>query len=176
MEARKEYAAARERRRLDMSDQSAKDEQDLEVPPRFDFSGAVRGRIASRFTPEERDELIRRAVVEDTRHCAAQNKLLVDAGMSIRELIRANRDMIRCIAEQHGARNVRLFGSVARGEAGPESDVDFLVDAGPATSSWFPGGLVADLETLLGRRVDLVTERGLAPHLREQVLREAVPV
>lgn len=159
-----------------MSDQSTKDEQELEVPPRYDLSGAVRGRVAGRFTPEERNELIRRAVIEDTRSCAAHNKLLVDAGMSIGDLVRANRDMIRCIAEQHGAQNVRLFGSVARGEAGPESDVDFLVDAGPATSSWFPGGLVADLETLLGRRVDLVTERGLAPHLREQVLREAVPV
>ncbi|HEY0151000.1 MAG TPA: nucleotidyltransferase family protein [Longimicrobium sp.] len=159
-----------------MSDQSIKDDEELEVPPRYDFSGAVRGRVARRFTPEERDELISPAVIEDTHLCAAQNKLLVEGGMNIGELIHANRDMIRCIAEQHGARNVRLFGSVARGDAGPESDVDFLVEAGPATSSWFPGGLVADLETLLGRRVDLVTERGLAPDLREQVLREAVPV
>jgi predicted nucleotidyltransferase len=159
-----------------MSDQSTKDERELEVRPAYDFSGAVRGRFAGRFTPEERDELIRRAIIEDTRNCAAHNKLLVEAGMGIGELIRANRDMICCIAEQHGARNVRVFGSVARGEAGPASDIDFLVDTGPVTSSWFPGGLVADLETLLGRRVDLVTERGLAPDLREQVLREAVPV
>ncbi len=96
--------------------------------------------------------------------------------MSMEELIRVNGETIRRIAERHGARNVRLFGSVARGEAGPESDIDILVDAGPATSSWFPGGLVADLEALLGRRVDVVTERGLAPGFREQVLREAVPV
>jgi predicted nucleotidyltransferase len=121
-------------------------------------------------------DLIGRGVIEETRSCAAHNTKPVNAGMTIEELIRANGDRIRCIAEQHGARNVRLFGSVARGEAGPESDIDILVDAGPATSSWFPGGMVADLEALLGRRVDVVTERGLAPVLREQVLREAVPV
>jgi len=96
--------------------------------------------------------------------------------MGIDEVIRANQDVIRRIVEQHGARNVRVFGSVARGEAGPESDIDLLVEAGPSTSAWFPGGLVADLEDLLGRRVDIVTERGLVPELRERVLREAIPV
>jgi len=84
MEPKKKYAAARERRRLDMSDQPTKDEHEIEVPPpRYDFSGAIRGRVARRFTPEERDELIRRAVIEDTRLCAAQNKLLVEGGMNI---------------------------------------------------------------------------------------------
>ena len=96
--------------------------------------------------------------------------------MHIYELIHSKRDAIRLIATRHGARNVRIFGSIARGEAGPESDVDLLVEAGPRTSAWFPGGLVADLEELLGRRVDVVTERGLVPELRERVLSEAVPV
>lgn len=96
--------------------------------------------------------------------------------MGIDELIRPRREVIRRIAEKHGAFNVRVFGSVARGDAGPESDVDLLIDAGPVTSAWFPGGLVADLEALLGRRVDVVTERGLMPELRDRVLREAVPV
>jgi predicted nucleotidyltransferase len=96
--------------------------------------------------------------------------------MGIEQLIREQRDVIHRIAEKHGALNVRVFGSVARGEAGPESDVDLLVEAGPVTSAWFPGGLVADLEAVLGRRVDVVTERGLLPELRERVLREAVPV
>ena len=96
--------------------------------------------------------------------------------MGIDELIAPQREVIRRIAEKHGARNVRVFGSVARGEAGPERDVDLLIDAGPVTSPWFPGGLVADLEALLGRRVDVVTERGLMPELRPYVLREAVPV
>jgi predicted nucleotidyltransferase len=94
--------------------------------------------------------------------------------MGIREIISDQRDVILRIAERHGARNVRVFGSVARGDAGPESDVDLLVDAGPVTSPWFPGGLVVDLEALLGRRVDVVTERALVPGLRDRVLSEAV--
>jgi uncharacterized protein len=92
------------------------------------------------------------------------------------QLIRLNREEILKIAARHGVRNVRVFGSVARGEAGPASDFDFLVETGPATGSWFPGGLIVDLEALLGRRVEVVTERGLHPQLRDSVLKEAVPV
>ena|ERR1700733_12677853 len=92
------------------------------------------------------------------------------------ELIRAHRDEILRIATEHGVRNIRVFGSVARGDARPDSDVDFLVDAGPATSSWFPAGLILDLQNLLGRRVEVVTERGLNALIRDDVLREAVPV
>jgi uncharacterized protein len=92
------------------------------------------------------------------------------------EVIRAKRDEIQRIATKHGARNVRVFGSVARGEARPDSDVDFLIDVEPVTSSWFPAGLVQDLESLLGRRVEVVTERGLNRLIRDEVLREAVPV
>ncbi len=80
------------------------------------------------------------------------------------------------IAARHGARNVRVFGSFARGDAGPDSDVDLLIDAGPQTSPWFPGGLVADLEELLGRRVDVVEPAGLHHLLRDRVLAEAVPL
>jgi predicted nucleotidyltransferase len=92
------------------------------------------------------------------------------------ELIRAKRDEILRIAAQHGARNIRVFGSVARGEARPESDVDFLIEAGPVTSSWFPAGLIVDLQDLLGRPVEVVTENGLNPLIRERVLEEAVPL
>lgn len=92
------------------------------------------------------------------------------------EMIEAHRAAIRMIAEQHGVRSIRVFGSVARGDAGSESDVDFLVTVGGPTSPWFPGGLVADLEELLGRRVQVVTEEGLKDLLRDQVLSEAVPV
>jgi predicted nucleotidyltransferase len=92
------------------------------------------------------------------------------------EVIRAKREEIQRIAVKHGARNVRVFGSVVRREARPDSDVDFLIDVEPVTSSWFPAGLVQDLESLLGRRVEVVTERGLNHLIRDQVLREAVPV
>ncbi len=92
------------------------------------------------------------------------------------ELVRAKRQEIQKIAAEHGARNIRVFGSVARGSARSSSDVDFLVDVEPVTSSWFPAGLVLDLESLLGRRVDVVTERGLNPLIRDEVLHEAVPV
>lgn len=99
-----------------------------------------------------------------------------EAFMSIENLVRQKRDDILRIAERHGAYNVRLFGSVARGEAGPDSDVDFLFDVGEKTSSWFPAGLILDLEDLLGRRVDVVTEKALRPELRRYVLPEARPL
>jgi len=65
---------------------------------------------------------------------------------------------------------------MARGDAGPASDVDLLIDVGAKPSPWFPGGFVADLEELLGRRVQVVTERGLDELLRNHVLKEAVPL
>jgi uncharacterized protein len=96
--------------------------------------------------------------------------------MGIEELIGAQREEILRIARSHGARNVRVFGSIARGEAKGTSDLDLLVEAGANLTPWFPGGLVSDLEELLGRRVDIVTEQALHPALRDRVLREAVPL
>lgn len=96
--------------------------------------------------------------------------------MSIEYLVRQKRNEILRIAERHGAYNVRVFGSVARGEAGPDSDVDLLIDAGEKVSSWFPAGLILDLEDLLGRRVDVVEEVALRPELRSYVLRDAKPL
>ena len=72
--------------------------------------------------------------------------------------------------------SVVLFGSMARGDAGPESDVDLLIEVGAEPSAWFPGGLVADLEELLGRRVQVTTERGLDDLLRDRVIGEAIPL
>jgi uncharacterized protein len=92
------------------------------------------------------------------------------------EFLQDRKDDIRRIAAKHGAYNVRVFGSVVRGEARPESDIDLLIEKGPTTSSWFPAGLVLDLEELLGRRVEIVTEKALNPYLRERVLGEAVPL
>jgi predicted nucleotidyltransferase len=96
--------------------------------------------------------------------------------VTIEQLLREKRDDIKRIAAKHGAYNPRVFGSVARGEAGPESDIDILIDVGPTTSSWFPAGLILDLEDLLGRRVEVITEKALNPELRDHVLREAIPL
>ena len=87
------------------------------------------------------------------------------------------REKILTIAQRHGAFNVRVFGSVARGEARDRSDVDFLVDYNRSRrSSWFPMGLIEDLEALLGVRVDVVTEKSLKSRLRDRILQEAKPL
>jgi hypothetical protein len=92
------------------------------------------------------------------------------------DLLKQKRGQILRLAARHGARNLRVFGSVARGEAGPTSDVDFLVEMEPGRSLFDLGGLLMDLEALLGCRVDLVTERGLKERIRDRVLQEAVPI
>jgi uncharacterized protein len=94
----------------------------------------------------------------------------------IENLLRENREEILRIAEKHGARNVRVFGSVAYGEATERSDVDLLVDTAEETSPWFPAGLVEELEKVLGRRVDVVTTNGLYWLLRRRILKEARPL
>ena len=96
--------------------------------------------------------------------------------MDITALIRDKREDILRIAARHGARRIRLFGSVARGEAGPQSDVDFLIEVGAQHSPFFPGGLVMALEALLGRRVAVVEPDGLYAPLKAAILQEAVPL
>jgi len=78
------------------------------------------------------------------------------------------------IATSHGARTVRIFGSMARGEAGPDSDVDILVNLNPGRSLLDIVAMKQDLEDLLGRKVDVVTEAAISPYIREQVLKEAI--
>ena len=96
--------------------------------------------------------------------------------MTATELIKAKRAEILAIAASHGARSVRVFGSAARGEATAESDIDLLIEADGPTTPWFPGGLVADLEDLLGRRVDVVEPDALREELRARILKEAAPL
>jgi len=96
--------------------------------------------------------------------------------MDTRIILQARREDILSLASRHGARNVRVFGSVARGDTRPDSDVDILVDMEPGRSLFDLGGLLYDLQTLLGVDVDVVTEKGLRPRIREQVMREAVPL
>ena len=96
--------------------------------------------------------------------------------MSTVESLRNRKREIEAIAKKHGAGNVRVFGSVAREEDSPASDIDFLIDVVGNTTSWFPSGMALELQDLLGRRVDVLTERALHPVLRDRVLREAIPL
>ncbi|AFY59502.1 nucleotidyltransferase family protein [Synechococcus sp. PCC 6312] len=96
---------------------------------------------------------------------------------SLLATVQAQREEILAIAARHGAFNVRLFGSVVKGEDTDESDIDFLVDYDVnRITPWFPGGLLMDLEDLLERRVDVLTESGMSPLIKENVLAEARPL
>ena len=96
--------------------------------------------------------------------------------MSVAELVAAGWADILRIAESHGASNVRVFGSVARGTAGPESDLDLLVDLESGRTLFDLVAIQQDLEEFLGRRVDVVTEAGLSPYLRDAILRDEPPL
>ena len=91
------------------------------------------------------------------------------------EIVRTQyRDQIFATANKRGARNIRIFGSVARGDERRDSDIDFLVDFEPGRSLFDLAGLWLDLETLLGCKVDVVSSRGLKPRLASKVLRDAI--
>ncbi|MEI6392432.1 MAG: nucleotidyltransferase family protein [Verrucomicrobiota bacterium] len=96
--------------------------------------------------------------------------------MNIGRELKAKRTDILRLAGRHGATDVRIFGSVARGEAGSDSDVDFLVKMAPERSLLDHVALWQDLEDLLGRKVDLVSEKALHRLMRDQILKEAVPL
>jgi len=93
--------------------------------------------------------------------------------MGIKEILGDKREDILRIAAGHGATSVRVFGSVARGEADAESDIDFLVELEEGRSLFDLGGLLMDLQELLGRKVDVVTEGGLHWYIRDRILGEA---
>jgi len=92
------------------------------------------------------------------------------------DALKNKREDVLRIAHKRGAIRIRVFGSVARGDARPESDIDFLVEMEPGRSLLDLGGLVSDLQELFGRDVDVVTERGLKPRIRARVLAEAIPL
>jgi uncharacterized protein len=96
--------------------------------------------------------------------------------MGIDELLKQNRSEILRIATEHGAHNVRIFGSVARGEAGTESDVDILVTMEKGRNLLDLVGFWQDVEELLGRKVDVISDGGVSPYLRERILSEAMPL
>ncbi|OGR98388.1 MAG: DNA polymerase subunit beta [Elusimicrobia bacterium RIFCSPLOWO2_12_FULL_39_28] len=96
--------------------------------------------------------------------------------MPTQESIKVMRNEILKIAAHHGAKNLRIFGSVVRGDAKPTSDIDFLVEVDKNHSPFFPGGFVADLEELLGCKIDIVTEKSLHWYIRDRVIHEAIPL
>lgn len=96
--------------------------------------------------------------------------------MNFQQTLSTKREEALRAAARYGASNVRIFGSVARGEADSSSDLDVLVDLEPGRSLFDLGGLLMELQELFGCRVDVVTEQGLRPRIRERVLREAVPL
>ena len=94
--------------------------------------------------------------------------------MHLNELLKSRRDEIIRISVKHGARNVRVFGSVARGDADEKSDIDLLVEFKIGTTLLNHAALMLDLEELLGVKVDVFSDRGLRDRIRDRVLREAV--
>jgi predicted nucleotidyltransferase len=96
--------------------------------------------------------------------------------MTLEALLKAKRDEILQVCAKYGARNVRVFGSVARGEADEQSDIDLLVEFEPNRSLLDHAGLWVELQELLGVKVDVVSDRGLKPRIRQRVLQEAIPL
>jgi len=96
--------------------------------------------------------------------------------MDVRQLLKSKREEILRIAGEHGAHNVRVFGSAARGDARDDSDVDFLVEFEPGTSLLTHADMIVALEDLLGRHVDVAPEKALKERIRDRVLSEALPL
>jgi predicted nucleotidyltransferase len=96
-------------------------------------------------------------------------------GRTISEL-RRRREEILAIAARHGARNVRVFGSIARGDSGPDSDIDFVVEFEPDRSLLDHGGLIMDLQDVLGCKVDVVSLHGLRDRMRARVDAESIAI
>lgn len=94
--------------------------------------------------------------------------------MTASDIVREKREEILAIARKHGAFNVRVFGSVARGEADEESDIDLLVDLDAERSLFDLGALVVELNESIGHHVDVVTERGIRTRIRDRIIAEAV--
>lgn len=96
--------------------------------------------------------------------------------MTIRDMLHERQEEIKKIATKHGAFDIRVFGSVVRGEDNPRATLIFWLKLRRRRPPWFPGGLIADLEEMLGRRVEVVTENGLNPLIRDRVIHEAIPL
>jgi predicted nucleotidyltransferase len=96
--------------------------------------------------------------------------------MNLEILLKEKREQILAVVARNGASNVRIFGSVARGESDEKSDLDILVAFEPGRSLLDHAGLIIELEALLGCKVDVVSDKGLRPRMRDTVLRDALPL
>jgi uncharacterized protein len=96
--------------------------------------------------------------------------------MGTLDILHEKRAPILELARRHGVTSIRVFGSVVRYQDEADSDIDLLVTVGTETTPWFPAGLILDLQALLGKQVDIVTERALNPAMRDSILGEAVPL
>ena len=125
-----------------------------QILPEYDFSQGVRGKHYQAY--------------------GDGNSIFINK-MKLKHLIQEKRQQIIDIAAKHGAYNIRIFGSVARGEDTENSDIDLLIDYHlDKITPWFPSGLMQDLQKILGRQVDIVTVNGLKERVKEKVLAEAV--
>lgn len=142
----------------------------LRVEARSKLVGAVRRGAAAGMSQREIARAVNRSQPE-----VARLLRFFPASERGRALVKRRREVLD-VAAQHGFGNVRVFGSVARGEDGPDSDIDLLVTLPSGASLFDIGGLEAELAALLGERVDLVPDDALRPHARDEILAEAVPL
>jgi predicted nucleotidyltransferase/uncharacterized protein with HEPN domain len=122
------------------------------------------------------DSVIADAIREGVEHERKLSSNSRKTTKSLEQMLRDNRDEILSLAKRYGIENVRIFGSVARGEADSKSDIDLLVDVVPGRTLFDLGEFLADLQSLLGHDVDVVTEKSLNTRIREYVVKEAIPL
>jgi len=127
---------------------------------------------AAQHLSDEAQNAIAARILEEIKQ-QERNAILAQP-LALNKLLQEKREDILRIAKEYGASNIRIFGSVARGEADAKSDIDLLVDLEQGRSLLDLGGLLMDLQDLLDHKVDVVTERGLRPHIREEALKEAI--
>jgi uncharacterized protein len=96
--------------------------------------------------------------------------------LSVKDLLKTKREDILRIAARYGASNIRVFGSMTRGEEGPDSDLDLLIELAPDRSLLDHVALLQDLEDILSLKVDVVNEKALDHRIRDRVLKEAIPL
>ena len=159
----------------------------LSVSPRTVYAWIDEGRLThvrlservTRIPSEAVDALVTASTVPAVREVPAAYvaaKPSLSPSERLRALVHEHRDEIVAIVEAHNASNPRLFGSVARGDAGPESDIDILIDPGRPFGYLALGGISVQLEELLGHKVDVIPSRTIRPEVRANIMRDLVPL